>query len=140
MTNDRAASIEAEGLVREFKKGPRAVDGIDLRVAPGEIGPPSKTYGCCTAVGLPGSLDQIGSVPGNKVSADCDYYITKQITVTVPGGDCFPCAVLWIDNTHFVVAAYGGAAQVFASGPEPLQALPTTAKGLPLARIPGGLD
>src|SRR3954452_18015246 len=32
-----AASIEVEGLVREFKKGPRAVDGIDLRVAPGEI-------------------------------------------------------------------------------------------------------
>jgi ABC-2 type transport system ATP-binding protein len=29
--------IEAEGLVREFKKGPRAVDGIDLSVAPGEI-------------------------------------------------------------------------------------------------------
>jgi ABC-2 type transport system ATP-binding protein len=30
-------SIVAEQLVREFKKGPRAVDGIDLRVAPGEI-------------------------------------------------------------------------------------------------------
>ena len=30
-------SIVAEGLVREFKKGPRAVDGIDLRVDPGEI-------------------------------------------------------------------------------------------------------
>src|SRR3954462_5218752 len=29
--------IEAEGLVRVFKKGPRAVDGIDLEVAPGEI-------------------------------------------------------------------------------------------------------
>ncbi len=29
--------IEVEGLVREFKKGPRAVDGIDLVVAPGEI-------------------------------------------------------------------------------------------------------
>src|SRR4051812_13103173 len=29
--------IEIEGLVREFKKGPRAVDGIDLGVAPGEI-------------------------------------------------------------------------------------------------------
>jgi ABC-2 type transport system ATP-binding protein len=29
--------IEAEGLVREFKKGPRAVDGIDLVVHPGEI-------------------------------------------------------------------------------------------------------
>jgi ABC-2 type transport system ATP-binding protein len=29
--------IEVEGLVREFKNGPRAVDGIDLRVDPGEI-------------------------------------------------------------------------------------------------------
>src|ERR671931_1584572 len=29
--------IEAHGLVRVFKKGPRAVDGIDLRVTPGEI-------------------------------------------------------------------------------------------------------
>jgi ABC-2 type transport system ATP-binding protein len=31
------AAIETEGLVREFKKGPRAVDGIDLRVEPGEV-------------------------------------------------------------------------------------------------------
>jgi ABC-2 type transport system ATP-binding protein len=30
-------AIEARGLVREFKKGPRAVDGIDLGVRPGEI-------------------------------------------------------------------------------------------------------
>src|SRR6266481_8084749 len=37
MTSERPASIEASDLVREFKKGPRAVDGIDLRVAPGEI-------------------------------------------------------------------------------------------------------
>jgi ABC-2 type transport system ATP-binding protein len=29
--------IQAIGLVREFKKGPRAVDGIDLEVLPGEI-------------------------------------------------------------------------------------------------------
>src|SRR2546428_1362369 len=29
--------IEVEGLVRVFKNGPRAVDGIDLRVEPGEI-------------------------------------------------------------------------------------------------------
>jgi ABC-2 type transport system ATP-binding protein len=34
---DTAAAIEVEGLVREFRKGPRAVDGIDLAVAPGEI-------------------------------------------------------------------------------------------------------
>jgi ABC-2 type transport system ATP-binding protein len=31
------SGIEAHGLVRVFKKGPRAVDGIDLRVEPGEI-------------------------------------------------------------------------------------------------------
>jgi ABC-2 type transport system ATP-binding protein len=34
---DRPNTIEVEQLVREFKKGPRAVDGIDLRVDPGEI-------------------------------------------------------------------------------------------------------
>ena len=34
---ERVNSIEVEGLVREFKKGPRAVDGIDLHVDPGEI-------------------------------------------------------------------------------------------------------
>lgn len=32
-----AAAIEVEQLVREFRKGPRAVDGIDLVVSPGEI-------------------------------------------------------------------------------------------------------
>ncbi|HEX3291089.1 MAG TPA: ATP-binding cassette domain-containing protein [Gaiella sp.] len=35
MTGDN--SIVVEGLVREFRKGPRAVDGIDIRVEPGEI-------------------------------------------------------------------------------------------------------
>ncbi len=35
MTSRRG--IEARGLVREFKNGPRAVDGIDLDVAEGEI-------------------------------------------------------------------------------------------------------
>jgi ABC-2 type transport system ATP-binding protein len=37
MSEPTDAAIEATGLVREFKKGPRAVDGIDLRVAPGEV-------------------------------------------------------------------------------------------------------
>jgi ABC-2 type transport system ATP-binding protein len=36
MTNDPYA-IEAADLVREFRKGPRAVDGIDLAVSRGEI-------------------------------------------------------------------------------------------------------
>ena len=34
---------------------------------------------------IPGSADKIGNLPGNKVSADCSYYIDNQITVTVPG-------------------------------------------------------
>jgi ABC-2 type transport system ATP-binding protein len=34
---ERDNGIEVEGLVRDFKKGPRAVDGIELSVAPGEI-------------------------------------------------------------------------------------------------------
>ncbi len=33
----RMSAIETVKLVREFRKGPRAVDGIDLRVEPGEI-------------------------------------------------------------------------------------------------------
>src|SRR5436189_22874 len=38
MTSTNADNgIEVDGLVKEFKKGPRAVDGIDLSVAPGEI-------------------------------------------------------------------------------------------------------
>jgi ABC-2 type transport system ATP-binding protein len=37
MSHSADASIETEGLIREFKKGPRAVDGIDLSVEPGEI-------------------------------------------------------------------------------------------------------
>jgi ABC-2 type transport system ATP-binding protein len=35
--NGQGAGIVVEGLVREFKDGPRAVDGIDLEVSPGEI-------------------------------------------------------------------------------------------------------
>jgi ABC-2 type transport system ATP-binding protein len=34
---NKEAAIEVEQLVREFRKGPRAVDGIDLSVSPGEI-------------------------------------------------------------------------------------------------------
>jgi ABC-2 type transport system ATP-binding protein len=34
---EQANGIEVRDLVREYRKGPRAVDGIDLTVAPGEI-------------------------------------------------------------------------------------------------------
>src|SRR5436305_5813913 len=37
MANDSRPAIEASELVREFRKGPRAIDGIDLSVARGEI-------------------------------------------------------------------------------------------------------
>ena len=35
--NANANAIEARGLVKQFPKGPRAVDGLDLHVEPGEI-------------------------------------------------------------------------------------------------------
>ena len=37
MTSSSQPAIEVEQLVREFRKGPRAVDHIDLTVSPGEI-------------------------------------------------------------------------------------------------------
>ncbi len=37
MSEPTQGAIEVDALVKQFKKGPRAVDGIDLRVAPGEI-------------------------------------------------------------------------------------------------------
>ncbi len=37
MTTSENNGIEVRGLVKQFKKGPKAVDGIDLVVAPGEI-------------------------------------------------------------------------------------------------------
>lgn len=52
-----------------------------------QIGPPPNSYGCCTQVGQPGSLDRIGSTPGNKVAVDCSYYINNKLTVWVPVWD-----------------------------------------------------
>ena len=49
-----------------------------------EIGPSSNSFGCCTAVTGDPDLDRIGSLPGNKASADCSYYIDNEIIVTVP--------------------------------------------------------
>lgn len=46
--------------------------------------PPGNSYGCCTQLSGDPDLDRIGSLPGNKASADCDYYIDNKVTVTVP--------------------------------------------------------
>lgn len=48
-----------------------------------QIGPPSDTHGCCTAVGLPGSEDKIGSLTGNEWG-DISYYVDNKIPVWVP--------------------------------------------------------
>ncbi len=48
-----------------------------------EIGPPSNSHGCCTAVGLAGSVDLIASLTGNEWG-DLSFYIENQIPVWVP--------------------------------------------------------
>jgi hypothetical protein len=48
-----------------------------------QIGPPSNSHGCCTAVGLPGSVDRIGSLTGNEWG-DLSFYIDNRIPVWVP--------------------------------------------------------
>jgi Flp pilus assembly protein TadG len=51
------------------------------------------SYGCCaavpnpTAIGSAPGLDQIGSLPGNKASADCSSYVNNKTIVTVPVWD-----------------------------------------------------
>ena len=57
--------------------------GNDIPFLNEQIGPPANIR-LLHAVGQPGSLDRIGSLPGNKVSADCSYCIDNEITVTVP--------------------------------------------------------
>ena len=48
-----------------------------------QIGPPTDSHGCCTAVGLPGSEDKIGSLTGNEWG-DLSFYIDNQIPFWVP--------------------------------------------------------
>ena len=50
-----------------------------------QIGPPANSYGCCDVpTGGPAPVDRIGSLTGNKASADCSYYIDNEVVVTVP--------------------------------------------------------
>jgi hypothetical protein len=51
-----------------------------------QIGPPGDSWGCCTAVGLPGSTDKIGSLTGNEWG-DLSFYEDYQIPVWVPVWD-----------------------------------------------------
>jgi len=82
--------IVASGLVREFKKGPRAVDGIDLLVHPGEIfgflGPngagKSTTMKLLTAqaVADEGELEVLGHpLPGESKAARAQCGVVPQL-------------------------------------------------------------
>ena len=48
-----------------------------------QIGPPSNSYGCCTAVGEDGSADLIGGLTGNTWG-DLSFYVENQTPVWVP--------------------------------------------------------
>ena len=48
-----------------------------------QFGPPANSHGCCTVVGLPGSVDRINTLTGNEW-ADLKFYIENQIPVWVP--------------------------------------------------------
>jgi hypothetical protein len=75
----------ATGKCAGFGLGMSTTDGCDASQTflQSEVGPPPNSYGCCTAVGQPGSLDFIGSATGNK-PADLSYYIQNEIPVWVP--------------------------------------------------------
>ncbi len=107
-----------------------------------EIGPPPQSFGCCTQVGLAGSLDQIGSLPGNKASADCTYYIDNKVTVTVPvwdkaGGTGQNAWYHIVGFTGFQITACDGGKDIEGVYRQPMWFGPTTTSpgfaGAPLA-------
>ena len=84
----------AVGKCAGFGLGMSTTDGCrdDKPFLQEEIGPPPMSYGCCDAVDGGEStdanpIDRIGSLEGNKVAADCSYYIDNKVTVTVPVWD-----------------------------------------------------
>ena len=89
-----------------------------------------------------GSLDYIGSLPGNKASADCSYYITNKIVVTVPvwdyaGGNGSNGYYHIVGFTGFQITACDGGKDVEGVWRVPFYVGPTTTTpgfaGAPLA-------
>jgi hypothetical protein len=94
---------------------------------------------------LPGGLAPDGNSYLGNTSNGSQFALTlvrrEGDAPNVPVGDCFACGVMWIDNSHFVVLTNASSQlKVFASAPEPLQGVPVSASGIPVARIPGSLD
>ncbi len=83
------------------------------------------SYGCCTAVGLPGSGDDIGSLPGNKASVnDGDpgvaYYVDNGVIGFVPIWD-------WADgngsNGYYHIIGFAGFQLVHVKGSKEIQGI-----------------
>jgi hypothetical protein len=85
--------------------------------------PPANSHGCCTAVGQAGSVDLIGGLEGNKVSADLTFYIDNRIPVWLP---------IW-DTAHgngngayYHIVGFGALAFTHESGAKDLYGVPLT--------------
>ncbi len=86
---------------------------------------PPNTYGCCSAVGLSGSGDDIGSLPGNKASLNDStpgvaYYETNQVVGFVPiwdsaGGNG--------SNGYYHIIGYAGFQIIHIKGSKEIQGI-----------------
>jgi hypothetical protein len=84
-----------------------------------------RTYGCCTEVGLPGSGDKIGSLPGNKASLDNDtpgvaYYIDNEVIGFVP---IYRARFEQGQNGYFHIIGYAGFQIVNVKGAREIQGI-----------------
>lgn len=80
----------ADGKCTGFGLGQDPNSGCDTSkpFLQSEIGPPANSHGCCGPIeDTPDAERLIGSLPGNKHSADCSYYIDNKIVVFVPVWD-----------------------------------------------------
>lgn len=96
-----------------------------------EIGPPGNSFGCCTQVGLPGSADRIGSLPGNTVSADCSSLVSLGATLPVAvwdeaGGSGANAWYHVVGFTGFQVTGCDGGKDIRGVWRQPLYIGPTT--------------
>lgn len=87
------------------------------------------SYGCCTQVGLSGSLDQIGSLPGNKVSADCPSVLNTVVTIAVwdkAGGSGSNAWYHIVGFTGFQITTCDGGKDIEGVWRQPFFSGPTT--------------
>jgi Flp pilus assembly protein TadG len=96
-----------------------------------EIGPPGNSFGCCTAIGQPGSSDLIGSLPGDKASADCSAMISAGSTMPVAvwdyaGGTGSNAYYHIVGFTGFQVTSCDGGKDIEGVWRQPFYVGPTT--------------